>query len=418
MKRSYPRCITGGLLGFKYKIVLNKNTHEVPGTTCNNIYVCNLNFFGPPAFSFHPDETSESRCFFWYFLFPILLRIVCMMTGNTLEKGVRPLINNRGLVLMLVKYLLKVAKDERFMDGKVKNLSRFLRKLFEENGVPFELSCMKAIFPDETDTALSVLGMRDVCALGKSSGPLQHFRETIFPMIIAGKWDFQLNPDKEEAILKVLELKNDNGKIIDLKTNEQLKNRNEKLKERNDDPEFKAREQTTEYKAKRKKYRDDPENKEKAKKYRDDPENKAKRRAREQTTEYKAKAKKYRDDPENKEKARARKEERKRFFVKKQRQITPPYGSNGGCCTMCARKRSIGWMSVVEFCFQIEEDFDNEGLFERQRAEQTCRFLNRIKKKAAKDGEYSKIRSKDVLCLRCLKYKRSATKKIKKILKA
>jgi len=302
-----------------------------------------------------------------------------MMTGNTLEKGVRPLINNRGLVLMLVKYLLKVAKDERFMDGKVKNLSRFLRKLFEENGVPFELSCMKAIFPDETDTALSVLGMRDVCALGKSSGPLQHFRETIFPMIIAGKWDFQLNPDKEEAILKVLELKNDNGKIIDLKTNEQLKNRNEKLKERNDDPEFKAREQTTEYKAKRKKYR---------------------------------------DDPENKEKARARKEERKRFFVKKQRQITPPYGSNGGCCTMCARKRSIGWMSVVEFCFQIEEDFDNEGLFERQRAEQTCRFLNRIKKKAAKDGEYSKIRSKDVLCLRCLKYKRSATKKIKKILKA
>ena len=379
MKRSYPRCITGGLLGFKYKIVLNKNTHEVPGTTCNNIYVCNLNFFGPPAFSFHPDETSESCCFFWYFLFPILLRIVCMMTGNTLEKGVRPLINNRGLVLMLVKYLLKVAKDERFMDGKVKNLSRFLRKLFEENGVPFELSCMKAIFPDETDTALSVLGMRDVCALGKSSGPLQHFRETIFPMIIAGKWDFQLNPDKEEAILKVLELKNDNGKIIDLKTNEQLKNRNEKLKERNDDPEFKAREQTTEYKAKRKKYR---------------------------------------DDPENKEKARARKEERKRFFVKKQRQITPPYGSNGGCCTMCARKRSIGWMSVVEFCFQIEEDFDNEGLFERQRAEQTCRFLNRIKKKAAKDGEYSKIRSKDVLCLRCLKYKRSATKKIKKILKA
>ena len=60
-----------------------------------------------------------------------------MMTGNTLEKGVRPLINNRDLVRTLVKCLLKVSKDERFMDGKVKNLSFFLRKLFKENGVPF-----------------------------------------------------------------------------------------------------------------------------------------------------------------------------------------------------------------------------------------------------------------------------------------
>jgi len=182
-----------------------------------------------------------------------------------------------------------------------------------------------------------------------------------------------------------------------LKTNEQLKNRNEKLKERNDDPENKLRRKELDQK----------------------PENILKRKERQQTTEYKATRKEREQKPENKLKRKEREQKRKRFFVKKQRQITPPYGSNGGCCTMCARKRSIGWMSVVEFCFQIEEDFDNEGLFERQRAEQTCRFLNRIKKKAAKDGEYSKIRSKDVLCLRCLYfYKRSATKKIKKILKA
>ena len=248
--------------------------------------------------------------FFLVLSFSHSFAIVCMMTGNTLEKGVRPLINNRDLVLVLVKYLLKVAKDERFMDGKVKNLSVFLRKLFEENGVPFEFSCMKAIFPDETDTALSMLGMREVCKLGKPSGPLQHFRETIFPMIIAGEWDFQLNPDEEEAILKVLELKIDNGKIIDLKTNEQLKTRNEKLKERNDDPEFKAREQTTEYKATRKKYRDDPENKEKKKKYRDDPENKEK-------------AKKYRDDPENKEKARAREQTMENKLKRREREQKP-----------------------------------------------------------------------------------------------
>jgi len=280
-----------------------------------------------------------------------------MMTGNTLENGVRPLINNRDLVRTLVKCLLKVSEDERFMDGKVKNLSFFLRKLFKENGVPFELSCMKAIFPDATDTELSMLGMREVCQLGKPSGPLQHFRETIFPMIIEGEWDFQLNPDEEEAILKVLDLKTDNGKIIDLKTNEQLKTRNEKLKERNDDPEFKEkakkytkkyrddpekklkrkerdqkpenklkrkeREQTTENKEKAKKYRDDPENKEKAKKYRDDPENKEKAKKYRDDPENKEKAKKYRDDPENKLKRKEREQKPENKLKRKEREQKP-----------------------------------------------------------------------------------------------
>jgi hypothetical protein len=397
------------------------------------------------------------------------------MPGNQLlERGDRPLNKNRDLVDTLVNCLLEAANDERFTSGKVK-LPTVLRKLFEEQGVPFENECMEAVFPNATEVELSVLGMRDVCNLGKSSGPLQHFRETILPMIIVGEWDFGLNSDEVKAILKVLELKIDaDGKIIDLKTNKPLKNRKEKqkeyddnpenkakAKERKDDPENKAkrkerqqkpenkakqkeyaqkpeykakrkeRVQKPEYKAKRKERDRKPENRAKAKERRDNPENKAKRKERDQKPENRAKAKayrddpknklkakEYRDDPKNKLKAKECRENRKRLFIKKQREIPPPYGSNGGCCTMCARERSIGWMSVVEFCIQIEEDFDNKGLVERQRAEETCRFLNGIKKKAAKDGEYSKIRSKDVLCLRCLrKYKRSATKKIEKILK-
>ena len=376
--------------------------------------------------------------FFLVLSFSHSFAIVCMMTGNTLEKGVRPLINNHGLVLVLVKYLLKVAKDERFMNGKVKNLALFLRKLFEENGVPFEFSCMKAIFPDETDTALSMLGMREVCKLGKPSGPLQHFRETIFPMIIAGEWDFQLNPDEEEAILNVLDLKIDNGKIIDLKTNEQLKTRNEKLKERNDDPEFKAREQTTEYKAtrkkyrddpenkeKKKKYRDDPENKEKAKKYRDDPENKEKARAREQTTEYKATRKKYRDDPENKEKRKEyrddpenklkrkerdqkpenklkRKEYKKRRkieHIKQQLKFPPPLGFNAPCAT-CPREKSRGWMRAIKAHKLLSKKFDEKGLIGYLPLDKSYNILN-IKKRAAKGEGCPKLNQNDVFCLGC-----------------
>jgi hypothetical protein len=235
--------------------------------------------------------------------------------------------------------------------------------------------------------------------------------------------------------LKVLELKIEDGKNLDLRTNEPLKTQSEKMKERYDKPEnklkAKERDQKPENKAKKKERYSKPEIKAKRKEREQKPENKAKRKERDQKPENRAKAKayrddpknklkakEYRDDPKNKLKAKECRENRKRLFIKKQREIPPPYGSNGGCCTMCARERSIGWMSVVEFCIQIEEDFDNKGLVERQRAEETCRFLNGIKKKAAKDGEYSKIRSKDVLCLRCLrKYKRSATKKIEKILK-
>jgi len=234
--------------------------------------------------------------------------------------GDRPLNKNRDLVHTLVNCLVKVANDERFTSGKVKRLPFFLRKLFEEQGVPFENECMKAVFPNETDDGLSEIGMREVCNLGRPSGPLQHFRETIFPLIIVGEWDFRLNSDEVEAILKVLELKIDaDGKIIDLKTNEPLKSRNEKLKERNDDsenklkqkeyqqkPEIKAkqkeREQTTKYKAKRKEYRTKTETKAKSKEYREKPEYKAKRKKYEQKPETKAKRKKYEQKPETKAK--------------------------------------------------------------------------------------------------------------------
>ena len=333
-----------------------------------------------------------------------------MMTGNTLEKGVRPLINNRDLVRTLVKCLLKVSKDERFMDGKVKNLSVFLRKLFEENGVPFELSCMKAIFPDETDTALSMLGMREVCKLGKPSGPLQHFRETIFPMIIAGEWDFQLNPDEEEAILKVLELKNDNGKIIDLKTNEQLKNRNEKLKERRDDPEnkLKAKEyrDDPEKKLKRKEREQKPENKLKRKEREQKPEYKLKAKEREQTTEYKATRKKYKKRRKEREQTTEYKATRKKYkkrrkieHIKQQLKFPPPLGFNAPCAT-CPREKSRGWMRAIKAHKLLSKKFDEKGLIGYLPLDKSYNILN-IKKRAAKGEGCPKLNQNDVFCLGC-----------------
>ena len=266
------------------------------------------------------------------------------MPGNQLlERGDRPLNKNRDLVHTLVNCLVKVANDERFTSGKVKRLPFFLRKLFEEQGVPFENECMKAVFPNETDDGLSEIGMREVCNLGRPSGPLQHFRETIFPLIIVGEWDFRLNSDEVEAILKVLELKIDaDGKIIDLKTNEPLKSRNEKLKERNDDsenklkqkeyqqkPEIKAkqkeREQTTKYKAKRKEYRTKTETKAKSKEYREKPEYKAKRKKYEQKPETKAKRKKYRQTPEYKAKQNARRQKPENKAKSKEYREKPEY---------------------------------------------------------------------------------------------
>jgi len=359
------------------------------------------------------------------------------------ETGTRPLNKNHNLVRTLADCLVKVANDERFTSGKVKKLPGFLRKLFEEQGVPFEQWCMKAIFPDETDTALSMLGMREVCNLGKSSGPLQHFRETIFPMIIVGEWDFRLNSDEVEAILKVLELKIEDGKnLIDLKTKEPLKNREEKKKEYDDNPENKLkrkeREQKPEYKLKKKEYDDNPENKLKRKEreqkpeyklkkkeYDDNPENKLKRKERKQKPEYKLKAKEYRDDPENKARAKKykddpenklkakereqkpeyklkRKEYKKRRkieHIKQQLKFPPPLGFNAPCAT-CPREKSRGWMRAIKAHKLLSKKFDEKGLIGYLPLDKSYNILN-IKKRAAKGEGCPKLNQNDVFCLGC-----------------
>ena len=308
-----------------------------------------------------------------------------------METGTRPLNKNHNLVRTLADCLVKVANDERFTSGKVKKLPGFLRKLFEEQGVPFEQWCMKAIFPDETDTALSMLGMREVCNLGKSSGPLQHFRETIFPMIIVGEWDFRLNSDEVEAILKVLELKIEDGKnLIDLKTKEPLKNREEKKKEYDDNPENKLkrkeRKQKPEYKLKAKEYRDDPENKARAKKYKDDPENKLKAKEREQKPEYKLKRKEY-------------KKRRKIEHIKQQLKFPPPLGFNAPCAT-CPREKSRGWMRAIKAHKLLSKKFDEKGLIGYLPLDKSYNILN-IKKRAAKGEGCPKLNQNDVFCLGC-----------------
>jgi hypothetical protein len=356
------------------------------------------------------------------------------MPGNQLlERGARPLNKNRDLVDTLVNCLVKVAKDERFTSGKVK-LPTVLRKLFEEQGVPFEQLCMKAVFPNATEVELSMLGIREVCNLGKSSGPLQHFRETILPMMIVGEWDFRLNSDEVKAILKVLELKIEDGKnLIDLKTNEPLKSRNEKLKEYDDKPEIKAkakerrddpenrakakeyredpenrakrkeRDQKPENRAKQKEYRDNPEKKLKAKEYRDDPENKLK--AKEYAQEYrddpenKLKAKEYRDDPENKLKKKVYEKRRKLEHIKQQLKFPPPLGFNAPCAT-CPREKSRGWMRAIKAHKLLSKKFDEKGLIGYLPLDKSYNILN-IKKRAAKGAGCPKLNQNDVFCLGC-----------------
>ena len=178
--------------------------------------------------------------------------------------------------------------------------------------------------------------------------------------------------------------------LIDLKTKEPLKNREEKKKEYDDNPENKLkrkeREQKPEYKLKKKEYDDNPENKLKRKEreqkpeyklkkkeYDDNPENKLKRKERKQKPEYKLKAKEYRDDPENKARAKKykddpenklkakereqkpeyklkRKEYKKRRkieHIKQQLKFPPPLGFNAPCAT-CPREKSRGWMRAIK----------------------------------------------------------------------
>ena len=139
----------------------------------------------------------------------------------------------------------------------------------------------------------------------------------------------------------------------------------------------KEREQTTEYKATRKKYRDDPENKEKAKKY---------RKKYKQTTEYKAKAKKY-------------EKRRKIEHIKQQLKFPPPLGFNAPCAT-CPREKSRGWMRAIKAHKLLSKKFDEKGLIGYLPLDKSYNILN-IKKRAAKGEGCPKLNQNDVFCLGC-----------------
>ena len=308
------------------------------------------------------------------------------MTKPLAKRKARPLNENPDLVDTLVKYLLKVSRDKRFTIDKMKGKT-VLRKVFADDKVDFEKLCMKAISSNENenenvnDLELATINVPAACKLGHQYGPINNFKETILPKMIAGKGDFSFNDDHEKAaILEVLELKIEDETIIDLKTNARLMTAAEKQREREQQP----------------------EKKEKRREYNQREDVKEKKRAYEQ-----------RDDV--KEKRRARRQERIRLSLREQLRIPPPIRSIGGKCTICARTRSVGWKSALRFCSQIEKYFENEGFPDPQGADKTRRFLNREKtrrgrqRKEEKGGVSSEIDFAHVMCLNCVrKYERSA----------
>ena len=92
------------------------------------------------------------------------------------------------------------------------------------------------------DLELAMINVPAACKLGHQYGPINNFKETILPKMIAGKGDFLSNDDHEKAaILEVLELKIEDETIIDLKTNEPLMTAAEKQREREQQPEKKEK---------------------------------------------------------------------------------------------------------------------------------------------------------------------------------
>ncbi|CAL6420854.1 unnamed protein product [Bathycoccus prasinos] len=338
------------------------------------------------------------------------------MTKPFAKRGARPLNKNPDLVRTLVKYLLKVSTDKRFTIDKLKGTT-VLRKVFADDEVDFEKLCMEAISSNKNENEnvneleLAVIKVPATCDLGAVTGPYNHFKDVILPMMIAGKGDFQFNnEDEKAAILVVLGLKIEDETIIDLKTNAPWKTAAEKQREREQQPENKA---------KKRAYNQKEEVKAKKRAYNQKEEVKAKKRAYDQKEEVKAKkrayAQKYDQKEEVKAKKRARQQERIRLSLREQLRIPPPISSIGGKCTICARTRSVGWKSALKFCSQIEKYFENEGFPEPQGADKTRRFLNREKtrrgrqRKEEKGGVSSEIDFAHVMCLNCVrKYERSA----------
>ena len=169
------------------------------------------------------------------------------MTKPFAKRGARPLIENPDLVPTLVKYLLKVSTDKRFTIDKLKGTT-VLRKVFADDEVDFEKLCMEAISSNKNenenvnDLELAVIKVPAACDLGAANGPFNHFKDVILPMMIAGEGDFQFNnEDEKAAILVVLGLKIEDETIIDLKTNAPRKTAAEKQREREQQPENKAK---------------------------------------------------------------------------------------------------------------------------------------------------------------------------------
>ncbi len=325
------------------------------------------------------------------------------MTKPFAKRGARPLNANPDLVRTLVKSLLKVSTDKRFTIDKLKGTT-VLRKVFADDEVDFEKLCMEAISSNKNENEnvneleLAVIKVPATCDLGAVTGPINHFKDVILPMMIAGKGDFQFNnEDEKAAILVVLGLKIEDETIIDLKTNAPWKTAAEKQREREQQPENKAKKRAYDQVYNE---RDDVKEKKSAYNQRDDV--KAKKRERDQ---------KY----AQKEEVKAKKRARIRLSLREQLRIPPPISSIGGKCTICARTRSVGWKSALKFCSQIEKYFENEGFPEPQGADKTRRFLNREKtrrgrqRKEEKGGVSSEIDFAHVMCLNCVrKYERSA----------
>ena len=191
------------------------------------------------------------------------------MTKPLAKRGARPLNEKPDLARTLVESLLKVSTDKRFTIDKMKGTT-VLRKVFADDGVDFEQLCMKAISSNKNENEnvneleLAMIKVPAACDLGAANGPINHFKETILPKMIAGKGDFQFNnEDEKAAILAVLELEIEDETIIDLKTNAPLKTAAEKLRDREQQPEKKDKRreynQRDDVKAKKREYeqRDD-----------------------------------------------------------------------------------------------------------------------------------------------------------------
>ena len=217
------------------------------------------------------------------------------MTKPLAKRKARPLNENPDLVDTLVKYLLKVSRDKRFTIDKMKGKT-VLRKVFADDKVDFEKLCMKAISSNKNenenvnDLELAMINVPAACKLGHQDGPINNFKETILPKMIAGKGDFSFNDDHEKAaILAVLELKIEDETIIDLKTNARLMTAAEKQREREQQPEKKEKKraynQREDVKEKKRAYdqvynqRDDVKEKKRAYEQRDDVKEKKRERA-------------------------------------------------------------------------------------------------------------------------------------------